>query len=383
MWSNKLFLLILLTSLWRIGLFVTAAIAPRVLSPFKESFPYSELLVATGLPWWLWSWGNFDGVHYIGIAQTQYGAYFTQAFFPLYPLLMAITGNVLFFLHDPWSRFVVAGIFISSVSLIGVLWLFGKLTKDVSMSYRTIGALLLFPTAFYLGAVYSESLFLLLVLLFFYFLKEGKFWKGALVCGLGTATRFVGVGLILSLWFEYFRRYRKHWNWAHGVRLGTLTLLGLSGLILYSLYLEVRFDDPLLFAHVQGAFGAARTSQAIVTLPQVFFRYGKILLTVPWNTYPFFTSLLELFATLTGIIGLIFAWKKKVPISYLLFSIVALLTPTLTGSLTSMPRYVLVAFPLYFVIAHLPTIWYRVWIGISALLLIILTMLFVRGYWVA
>ena len=79
----------LLTTLviWKVALLAVAAYAIQVI-PFKASFPYWETLLApNGHPLY-WSWGNFDGVHYLTIAKAGYIAQFTQAFFPLFPLLM-------------------------------------------------------------------------------------------------------------------------------------------------------------------------------------------------------------------------------------------------------------------------------------------------------
>src|SRR3989344_4709824 len=76
--------------LWRVALLAIAAYAISSL-PFKPSFPYWEtLLEPNGHPLF-WSWGNFDGVHYLTIAMHGYSAQFTQAFFPLYPLAIRYT----------------------------------------------------------------------------------------------------------------------------------------------------------------------------------------------------------------------------------------------------------------------------------------------------
>ena len=372
---------------WRATLFIVAALAPLCLPLFLISFPYSERLVSTGFPVLVWPWGNFDGVHYIGIAQTQYGAYFTQAFFPLYPLLMGILGQGLFFFADAWQRLLLSGLFLSYISLGLFVWSLYVLARIDNLAFakgsRLLWSVLLFPTAFFFAAVYSESLFLVFVVGCFIFLRRQKFWLAALCVGLATATRFVGVALLPALWWEYTLARRRSWNRVDVGKLLSLSVLSLLGLVLYSSYLFYRFGDPFLFAHVQGAFGASRTSDSIVTFPQVLYRYLKIVFTVPWHTYPYFTAILELGATLGALTGLFIAVRKRIRSSYVLFSGIALLIPTLTGSLTSMPRYILVAFPLYFVLADLPRVTFRIWISLSAALLVVLTTLFLRGYWVA
>src|SRR3989344_6875835 len=83
---KKIFSLFLI---WRIGLFFVAFLASFIFPGFKTSFPYANIaLEVTNLPNWIWGFGNFDGVHYLRIAQNGYNAEFSQAFFPFYPLLI-------------------------------------------------------------------------------------------------------------------------------------------------------------------------------------------------------------------------------------------------------------------------------------------------------
>src|SRR4030042_4808501 len=99
--------------IWRIALLLVAFYAILAF-PFKESFPYWEtLLEPNGHPLF-WSWANFDGVHYLTIASTGYSAQYTQAFFPVYPLLMGVVSR---FVHNP----VLAGLLISHIAFFGTL----------------------------------------------------------------------------------------------------------------------------------------------------------------------------------------------------------------------------------------------------------------------
>src|SRR3990167_799324 len=102
--------------IWRVVLLGIAAIGTVIL-PFKPSFPYSEaLLTPHGSPLF-WSWANFDGVHYLGIAAKSYFAQFTQAFFPLYPLLIRILTG---FIHNS----ILNGLIISNFSFLACMAVF-------------------------------------------------------------------------------------------------------------------------------------------------------------------------------------------------------------------------------------------------------------------
>jgi len=72
--------------------------------------------------------------------------------------------------------------------------------------------------------------------------------------------------------------------------------------------------------------------------------------------------------------------------SYALFMILGLVTPSLTGTFSSVPRYVLVLFPGFIILAIYGEKyrWLRILYPILAIsLFIFCLLLFSRGYWVA
>jgi len=73
---------------WRLSLFLIAFVSIFLITKFGARFPYVDrVLEITNLPSWIWGFGNFDGVHYLRIAQNGYTSDYSQAFFPLFPLL--------------------------------------------------------------------------------------------------------------------------------------------------------------------------------------------------------------------------------------------------------------------------------------------------------
>ena len=86
-----------------------------------------------------------------------------------------------------------------------------------------------------------------------------------------------------------------------------------------------------------------------------------------------------------GILGY-WTWKYRKSteqIAVLVFSWGAFLLPTFTGSFSSMPRYVMVCLPIYFLLAQLPKKWWLASISVMTFLLIVNTILFIQGYWIA
>src|SRR3989344_277676 len=191
--------------IWRIFLFCIAAAAPAILPVFHFSFPYTEKLRQTNLPSLVTSFAHFDGVHYLSISQSWYAEYFTQAFFPLYPLLIRLITTVL--PHDlTWTTPILVGLTLSLLFFLVSLVLFDRLLAfDYPRSTRrwSLIFLLTFPTAFFFSAVYSESLFFLLILAAFFLARKKQWWLASIIAGFASATKVGGVLLLPALMLEY------------------------------------------------------------------------------------------------------------------------------------------------------------------------------------
>ena len=160
-----------------------------------------------------------------------------------------------------------------------------------------------------------------------------------------------------------------------------LVPIGLVAVLALNFY---QTGDFLYFIHVQPQFGAHRTGESFILLPQVFFRYFKIFATVNPLSYVFFISVQE-FLTTVFALGTIIAYWKKIDKALLIFCLGVLLTPTLTGTLSSMPRYILGAFPIFFVFSHFfrSKYLFAILIFVFAILQIINVALFVNAYWIS
>ncbi len=377
---------------WKIFLFAVALLSIYFLPVFGARFPYAgRVLEITHLPYWIWGFGNFDGVHYLRLAQNGYSAEFTQAFFPLYPLLIRILNFFpkvktldLNIFTDP-SYFLTA-IILSAIFFLVALYFLLRLWDEEygqKTTFLSILLLLSFPTAFYFGATYSESLFLLLVVLTFWFSKKDKYILAGITASLASATKIQGSILFIFLAIELWQKYKN--NLAKLGKQFWLDLLGLVisplGLAAYMYYLYKAFGNAIYFLTAQPAFGAERSSLPLVLLPQVIYRYIRMLLALNPSTLAFWNAQLELAITLILMMGLIFAFRK-IRFSYWIYTALAVLLPTLTGTLSSMPRYALLAFPLLPLIARFNKA-SRYIIIAQVLIGVVLLALFIRGYWVA
>ncbi len=309
-------------------------------------------------------WANFDGAHYTSIAKDGYGVYQT-AFFPLYPLLIR------FFVFATKLPYESVAVLISHVAFLIGLFLFWQYLERARSRAWTIAFLLLYPASFFFATAYSESVFFALAAGALLAIKR-KYWiLAACFIGLASATRLVGVFLIIPLVFAARRR-----SWT--------VVIAFTGLFAYMMYLWRTIGDPLAFFHVQSAFGAGRSGGELIFLPQVFWRYLRIFMTVPTGELLYYVAVLEVSSFILGMVFLLIAWRKRYDAAILLYSACVLVLPTLTGTLSSMPRYLLAAFPLFSVLGEIKSTGGKIMLLIVFFaILIYATTGFLRGYFIS
>lgn len=318
---------------------------------------------------------NFDGVYYLTIARGGYGI-FQQAFFPFYPLLIKWISAALAL------RDVSVAVAISHVSFLLGLFLFYDLATSINKAIGlwSVVFLMFFPTSFFFGAVYSESIFFFLSVLCVWSIRHRRWGMVGMSGLLAGMTRLFGIFLFpLALW-----EYAKLPASKRTIRSLASLLLVPCGLIFYMVYLMLTTGDPLAFIHVQPAFGAYRSGSSIILLPQVIWRYFKIFVTVPSVSFIYMISVFEFVSFFFGIWLVWLGLKHRSNASYFMYSLAILVVPTLTGTLSSMPRYLISAFPLFFVLASVHNTLIKM---LLALLfgagLVFFATAFFRGYFVA
>ncbi len=373
---KKLFLFV---ALWQVVILLFFSLGLRFL-PIQDNFLGGSIHFKEAPL--LWSHANYDGEHYIEVAQFGYGPY-TYFFFPLYPVLLRFVSHYLVFLHFPlvWSGIVIS----NSAFFIAVVVLYKLLRLDYSenVSFRTVLLLLLFPTSFYFTMVYTESLFFALCVSSLYFARKRN-WMGAGILGIfASMTRLVGVVLIASIFFEWLSSYLDK----KSTKIALLPILCVPlGIAFYMFYLNKVSGDPLAFFHNIAVYGQQR-STSLVILPQVYYRYiFKILPHLNGYVPIILTTYFEL---ISGVIFFVLSAVSffKVRPSYSVFAFFCFIIPTLSGSFSSLPRYVLILFPLFLVLSlsleKLPRTYHYVYYALGAVFLLVFTSMFAVGYWVS
>lgn len=330
------------------------------------------------------AWFYRDSQWYLAIVQHGYhyfgrGHVSAVAFFPVYPLLVgflqAISGMAV----------GVAAMVVSNLSFLAALVYLHKLCErefGTGVARRAVFYLAIFPTSFFTFAAYSESLFLLLSIGCFYYLRGERWWMAALLGALAAATRILGVLLLLAFVWEYLRAHRFD---PRRFRLDLLagTLIP-GGIGLYMVYLYGLTGDATAFVKAEAGWNRIATwpwqvlSTSLQDVP-LAAREGAY-----FQAHAFIENGLVIACLLLILVGI-----RRIPTSMVLYGLcslgVLLSAPVLSSRipLTSMSRYVLVLFPVTIVLAQIGrwAIFDRLYVLLSTGGLAIFTMLFLNHMW--
>ncbi|MEO5632717.1 mannosyltransferase family protein [Gaiella sp.] len=276
-------------------------------------------------------WARWDSDWFLRIAGDGYSwPSSTPAFLPLYPFLIAALGLVTF------GHPLLAGVVISLVAGTAAFVLLYRLTAaklDVAAARRTVLFLALAPTSFFLSAVYSESLFLLLVVASFLTAERGNFWKAGALAGLALLTRTAGIALLPALIVFAWRSPNRRRALA-GVAVAPALFA------LYPLLLAIWIGRPLAFLEAQKVVWERHLSPA--------GPIGGVVAAVQDR------QVLDLAVAATVVVLGVIAWQR-IGAPYGLYVLGSVALPLSVYSdkapLLSMQRFVLVAFPAFMALA--------------------------------
>ena len=336
---------------------------------------------------------RWDSRWYDWIVQEGYwlrpGQQSNIAFFPLYPLIIKVTMPLV------GNNTILAGVLISNLAFLLALIVLYQLVESIyadrGVARRTVYYLAIFPTSFFFSAMYSESLFLLFTVTAVYFARK-KLWVWATLMGLlASATRTVGVliwGLVMWEWLQVHGwtietiRQRRSWhNLWNGLRSDWFHFLIISviplGLLSYMLFLQMTFNDPIAFSTVQAAWGRENVGPWTVIIRDV----GDLLTE---GASPENLSRLLNLGTLIFFLAMSPLVWRRLGAGYAIYIILSLLIPATSAS-QSIIRYALVCFPLFIVVGDWGRneLFDRTWVTVSAVLLGVLTAVFVNWFFVA
>lgn len=376
----------------------------------KDPAPVGGLFGALVEPMRLW-----DGLWYKGIADFGYDIMpnANPAFWPLYPWLMA-AGSAITGLATETVGWLISNL--AFVVALGLLYQLVMIDFDRRVARRTLLALALFPTSLFFSAVYTESLFLALAVGALLAARTRSWALAGIVGLLAALTRSQGIMLLFPFAVLFIQQYG--WNPRAWFPNGLFAALPIGGPLIFMAHLRSQDIDALAFVDVQGQWyrfsampwetmrcatvgcvGPADHEYIPANYPiegadwgwlrALFenFRWSYVT-SVDFRDWMARSDTLELICFVLfvalGLIGL-----KALPLYYSAYLwpplLVPLFSPSAVHPLMSIPRFGIVLFPVFVVLA---LIFHRKREAIpaavlSTILLVLFTIQFSTWFWVS
>lgn len=309
---------------------------------------------------------RWDSYWYLDIVENGYylktdNTLSNVVFFPLYPFLIKVLGTMLF------GKYALAGWLISIAALFAACAFFYKLVKEFHPDVdpeSPIVLMLVFPTAFFLNIIYTESLFLFLTLATFYYAFKKNFYAAGAFAFLGALTHSNGVFLALPILWEILRNHGWKSIFTPKIIPVFFAPLGSFAFITYD---YLKFQDPLLFFKIESAWGRS--------------------FSINWEHFSLFSHPsianmgIDIFLAIFIVAATFLVYKKLSPL-YAAFMSLTILAALTSGTLMSIGRYSLVLFPVFIMLSKIKSrTFQQIWIGTSILFLALDIVLLVNNYW--
>lgn len=326
----------------------------------------------------------WDGGYYLQIAKNGYNYLRITAFYPLYPLLILFL-HLLTTLSYPLCGFIISNLCL----LIALIFLYRFIRhneQDILVAKRTLWLLTAFPTAMFYHCIYTESTNLMFLVLFFYFLQQGHWYRAILAGACAAITHGFGMLLILP-GLAYLWQERKNLDYKTIIiRIFSLLFI-FVGIILYMVYLYIKAGTPFAFVLAHKFWRHHNIIPVVHIITYLHFIYGRVQLAANYKIIETIQGVFALVMVFMGVLMLTI-YRKRFNFPIKLFYIVSVLLSISSGPgghLDSFARYEMVLFPGFIVWAYLcqkRELLFLLSLSIMIPLKTILLGTFVDGYWI-
>lgn len=289
------------------------------------------------------AWNRWDAPHYLSVAQNGYQITGDAAnfivFYPLFPFLIYLVSLFL-------GNIFLSSIVVSNLFYILSIVYFYKLVAldfDKKTAWRAVVLISIFPTAYFFHASYTESLFLFLSVASFYLARRNNWFCVSVLAMFACLSRVSGIVLPIALLVEFFSKRTKTKNFYN---LLYFLLIALGPLI-YLLINYILFRDPLYFLTVQ-------KTHWFHSLASPIYNFSETLRAISWrnlNDSIIYSWMQIAFIAFTFILSIVAFFKVR--LSYAVYAVSSIVFIALPTFWISIPRYVIITFPIFIVLALL------------------------------
>lgn len=335
---------------------------------------------------------RWDAGYYLNIVQRGYTVDGPErAFYPLYPILVVGLSQLLG--DQPyWGGLIVSTLCYAAACLLLYRWITIDYSPDVAR--WSVLWLCVFPMSFFMIAFYAEPLLLLTSIASLYFARRGNFITSGVYIALAGATRSFAFILAVPYFVEFI--IQRNFNLRSFLKFFTGGLIAPSGTVAYLVFLCIQAGNFNLRAILSSSneFWANYYSLAwpwTTWLDGVRAALFGTQFYSGWYTGWFYRAITihELAFALLGLVIAVWAVFHLRPSlsAYLIVSVLFFSTSHGPSGFGSMPRHIAILAPVYLAIAlltlKLSSRFRWLLIVISAILLGLLSLWFVRGGWVS
>ena len=381
--------IIFLIVIWKIAVISIAFLAISLL-PFNETVFRSNFVYPKSQKITLFSsLKTWDAQHFLYLSEVGYKPdQISNGFYPLYP----ITIKILTFITR--NSFLSAMILSNVYSLIALMlfYSFVKSLKGESAAFYATVLFMLFPTGFYLNIIYSEALFIMLCVGFFFYLYRKNYLLASIFALFAPLARSIGLFVVVPLFVFLFLQHKKGklvivptFNYPLKFRLHLEYLwliFPVFGYFLNFLYMYLMTGD--LFAqysaykHFVGDYSVLN----ILNIPLFFQNLFGTTLVLHGLTNSFLDRVF--FAFFILMIPVVY---RKVDRTLFSFYVILGFVPFF-GSFLGYMRYLLPAFPLYIALGEIfskkkYSLGFYSYIFVSHSMQVILLILYALSHWVS
>jgi hypothetical protein len=359
----------------RLPLLVVALWAVSSFGLRQGDGPWQEWSHAVSQPW-LSVLSRWDGRWYYYVANDGYSFSPTQdsnvTFAPLLPGLMWLGAHLVG--RADAEGLLATGVLVSNVALLVALGFLFELARrhwGRGVALRALLCLLVFPTSFFLSAVYSESIFLAPAIAAFVFAEDDRWWLAGVCGALAALARTYGVLIAIPLAYQYVTRHRGAGQPAAWLMLIPLAFVGFLGY----LWLATGNPWPLFLANAHKGRELMPPWQTLAN----FFTPPP----PPTWTLKSIHSLADLGFTIGFGMLVVLTWRLG-RTDLALYSTLMYLPMISSGLLAGVNRFGLELFPAFIVLGRLTRsrLVFAVYLTVMGGLALYLTARFALGYWV-
>lgn len=293
----------------------------------------------------------------------------TYAFFPLYPLLIAlfnqIIGNV------ELSAFVLTGLLLV-INFFSLYYVVGKLyTKSIAL--RTIFLIFLSPFSIFFYSYFTEGLQLLLLVWFSYLLIKKNFLVSGIFLSLLNVSR--GNVLILSILFIFVLLNQLRHKAVSWQKFILHTLIITVPFLLWTLFNFYQTGDPFYFLKIRQAWSDWGALSILHNLNLISYFFYLPL-------HSFHLSRIDIAIVFITLLLIIKSIKDLKPILWTI-SLLLWAFPLISHDLMSFSRYQIISFPLFIYLAiKLRGINYLLTLFLFAIGLLVTSLYFINWHWI-